>query len=182
MSSEYCESCKMAPLECLCCCKERAILQSLLKRLNAYQCYLRPILINASCEQLSKSDLATYTSTVVGGGQNRFGLHMAFDSNASPKRLRIPLLAGCHCSRLSIQQQIYYHDTDCYGYASRGNVEEITEYLNNTFSTEAGDSAFSLLTATSTDNQPRVSTIRGATLILEESKRVYNSMLEALPC
>jgi hypothetical protein len=182
MSGEYCESCKIAPLECLCCCKERAILQSLLKRLNAYQCYLRPILINASCEQLSKSDYATHTSSVIGGGQNRFGLHMALDSSNLPNRLRIPLLAGCHCSRLSIQQKIYYHDTDCYGYASRGNVDEITDYLNNTFSTDAGNEAFDLLTNTATNNQPTVRIIRGATLILEESKRVYNAMLEALPC
>lgn len=182
MLGEYCESCKMAPLECLCCCKERAILQSLLKRLNAYQCYLRPMLINASCEQLSKSDFATHTSTVIAGGQTRFGLHMAFDSNGPQYRLRIPLLAGCHCSRLSVQQKIYYHDTDCYGYASRRNVDEITDYLNNVYSTDAAISAFNLLLSSSTNRQPTVRSIRGATLILEESKRVYNAMLEALPC
>ena len=182
MSGEYCESCKMAPLECLCCCKERAILQSLLKRLNAYQCYLRPILINASCEQVSKSDLATHTSSVIGGYQSRFGLHMAFDTFTTPIKLRIPLLAGCHCSRLSVQQKIYYHDTDCYGYASRGNVDEITNYLDLVYSTDAGLDAVSLLTSTATNNKPTVRSIRGATLILEESKRVYNAMLEALPC
>lgn len=67
MNNLDCESCYLPQLECLCCGKERGILESLVKRLNAYECYLRPILINASCEQIDFQENAAQTATVLGG-------------------------------------------------------------------------------------------------------------------
>jgi len=183
MSYNYCDSCKTpAPLECVCCYKEKAILQSLLKRLNAYQCYLRPILIGVSEDQLSKSALATTTATVVGGFNTKFGLNNVFNTAASPIKLRIPLLVGCYCSRLSVLQKLYYHDVDGYGFASTGNTLEIEAFLSNTFSASANTEAVNLIKNTGTTNGPTVRAIRGATIIVEESKRIFNAMLEALQC
>jgi hypothetical protein len=177
-----CESCYLPALECLCCGKERGILESLVKRLNAYECYLRPLLINASCEQLDYAENATQTSTVLGGNQSRFKLQFAVQNTGTEHRLRIPLLAGCNCDRLSMQQRLFYNDIDCYGYASRGDVQTMSTYLDNVFSTDAAMSAFELIDSTGTTNQPTVRAIRGASLILQESRRVFSALLNNLPC
>lgn len=96
--------------------------------------------------------------------------------------MRIPLLAGCNCDRLSIQQKIFYNDIDCYGYASRGDVQTMSTYLDNMYSTDGALSAYDLLDSSSSTNQPSVRAIRGAVLILQESRRVFSALLNNLPC
>lgn len=173
----YCESCHLFPLECLCCRKEREILESIVKRLNAYECYLRQLLVNVSCEQLNYTEFATQTSSVLGGNQSRFRLQYAIQNTGSEHRLRIPLLAGCNCERLSMQQRIFYNDIDCYGFASRGDVQPLSTYLDDVFSTDAAMSAFELIDSASSMNQPTVRAIRGASLILQESRRIFTALL-----
>ncbi len=112
----------------------------------------------------------------------RFALDYCFTTDNL--QLKIPMFAGCNCAKLDINTKLYYHDEDCYGFASTTANVALSNYLSVTYSTQTFASVQNFLKKgyNGTGSAPLVRAVRGAVLYVQEAKNVYNAILNGLPC
>ena len=205
-----CETCNVPALDCKCCCRERKYLENYLGRLNAFECYLRPLLIAASCSNLS--DRTPVTMPTFQGHDIQFKLTNAGSSAiaaASPVTgsddalanvnssnsldYRIPVFVGCNCT-IDPQNRTLVYQEDCYGVFS-GDANSIMSFIAKEYrgasyvpesagtnSLSAAKATWALLSNAGTAGTSTVGGLRGAILVSRELRRVYAKLVDSLLC
>ncbi len=171
--------CAIPSLECPCCCQQRAVLTGLLKRVSGYECFLRNFLVPASCQGMS--NFASFAG-IIGGRNKKYRLSLATTEISTI--LMWPAI-GCDCQFAPYSQALFKTDGDCWGttpIAGTGlNIVPIAEFLDNAYGSGAFLATHSLLTNTTTMNVT-LRAIRGAVDWTSEVRKIYGSILSALPC
>lgn len=173
-------SCSITPpLDCPCCCQQRATLMSLIKRVNGYECYLRnAFLIPASCQGLSAGTLYT---NIIGGNNPLYRLSYV---NNAVSQIRLWTAIGCNCAFIQYLQPLHKTLNNCWGampVTFTGSAIPILDYLSETYGASCPSQTVALLVDTDTMTNTLLS-IRGAVDWAGEVRKIYGSILSSLPC
>jgi hypothetical protein len=186
--------CAYPALECQCCCKEKAVLQGLMNRLNGYECYLRTFVVPASCQNLPWSAKLAADNAIVGGGNPRYVLHTYVVGGASLSTIKVWPTVGCKCDFSKVSQAVYKLENDCWGALPNNGetgVVPVLKYLSGKYHYKTGTEATSVTsvmyngltnTTSLTGDQTRFGVLKGALEYIAEAKRHYHTILTSLPC
>jgi hypothetical protein len=191
-------NCVYPALECSCCCKEKAVLQGLMNRLNGYECYLRTFVVPASCQNLPWSAQLATDNSIVGGGNPKYVLDRYVVGSATLSTIKVWPTVGCKCDFSRVSQAVYKLDNDCWGAlpnSGETGVVPILKYLSGKYQLKtinpnevtqiAVTQAMHLLLTnqTTVDGRgTRFGVLKGALEYIAEAKRHYHSILTSLPC
>jgi hypothetical protein len=188
MSSDC--NCPYPALECPCCCKQKQILQGLVNRVSGYECYLKSIIVPASCQGLTLG--ATFNG-IVGGGNPNYKLSYiyadytgsSFIADTTPTAtINLWPAIGCRCSFSANPVPLYKNQGDCWGalpIPGANGLVSFPLYLQNTYGSATLSSVNALITGT-TNTSRTLATLKGAAEWTAEVRRVYGSILMSLPC
>jgi hypothetical protein len=185
--------CAYPALECPCCCKEKAVLQSLMNRLNGYECYLRTFVVPASCQNLPWSARLATGGVIVGGGNPKYALDKYVVGEATLSTIKVWPTVGCRCDFSKVSQAVYKLDNDCWGAipnVGTTSILPVLKYLSGKYQSKTGllasvtEEMHGLLTVdpTATAEQTRFGVLKGALEYIAEAKRHYHTILTSLPC
>lgn len=185
--------CAYPALDCPCCCKEKAVLQSLMNRLNGYECYLRTFVVPASCQNLPWSAKLAKDNTIVTGGNPKYALDRYIVGDATLSTIKVWPTIGCRCDFSKVSQALYKLNDDCWGAipnTGATSILQILNYLSGKYQSRTGftdsitDHMHNLLARglTASGDDTRFGVLKGSLEYIQEAKRHYNSILTSLPC
>jgi hypothetical protein len=189
-------NCAYPALECACCCKEKAVLQGLMNRLNGYECYLRTFVVPASCQNLPWSAKLAADGVIIGGANTKYGLNK-YVNGGSISTIKVWPTIGCKCDFSQVSQALYHLNDDCWGSipdtTSTGLVK-MNVYLSGKYQFKTGTAGSvagiigqvlangSGAEQTLNGEQARFGVLKGAIEYIQEAKRHYHTLLTSLPC
>lgn len=184
-----CVGCAYPELECACCCKEKAVLEGLITRLNNYEFYLRTFAVPASCQKLPWSARLISADTMIGGANPKYAISK-YVTGGNLGLIKLWPTVGCNCRFSCISMKFYKLDNDCMGVIptnGSGGFVPMSTYLSDKYYSMTGMGAtyiaLSIIKAQVIKKEnTRFGLILGAIDYIQEAKRFYNSLLISLPC
>lgn len=190
-------NCPYPALECPCCCKQKAILQGLINRVSGYECYLRSIVVPASCQGLTLN--STFPNIIPGENSNYrlsfiYATDFTFGQTPAPvpdsdptDTINLWPAIGCQCSFTPNPITLYKSQGDCWGALPipGGNaLIPFPTYLANTYGTNVLASVNALISNTtpSASVHTSLAALKGASEWASEVRKIYGSILMTLPC
>jgi hypothetical protein len=190
MSSADC-NCPYPALECPCCCKQKQILQGLINRVSGYECYLKSIIVPASCQGMV---LSTTYSNIIQGENPNYRLRFIYSSTFTgglpgsdiipTDKINLWPAIGCQCSFTPNPVTLFKSQKDCWGTLPVPGANAMVSfpiYLTNTYGAATAASVNSLI-AGATSGTSSLGALKGAVDWTSEVRRIYGSILMSLPC
>jgi hypothetical protein len=186
--------CAYPVLDCPCCCKEKAVLEGLIKRVSGYECYLRTFVVPASCQSIPWSAPTMPVGTIVTGGNASYNLGtLIVGETDTLSHIKVWPAIGCRCKFSGISQALFKLDNDCWGpmpVTNSTGFESVGQYLSGKYQsrTQTTNNFTSVVhdllshPAGSDADRNRFGVMKGAIEYLQEARRHYNSILTSLPC
>lgn len=183
-----CNSCSYPQAECLCCCKEKRYLDTYIKRLKAYECYLRPLVNAASINGLSNNIAQT---NVASGANAQFGLVKANSQILAPSpfigqgisKARLNCFQGCCCVAVTGAVDLKCPN-DCYGIATEGPgiASYVTQEVGSNTGGTVGTASGAAILISGNNGGNTVSGTKGAYHWVIQTRKFYEALICGLDC